>query len=112
MGRGEEMESASKTCPYCKLINPASAQVCDCGYRFMGDVTDPYQLKMLKEKKAKALIAGGVSSLGLGLALTLLTSLAASVTGIFVLFWGLILGGLIALIKGILVKRSIRKLGL
>ena len=44
----------------------------------MGNVTDPYQLKMLKERKAKALIAGGVSSLSLGLALTLLTSLAAS----------------------------------
>jgi len=78
----------------------------------MGDVTDPFQLKLLKEKKANTLIAGGVSSLGLGLALTLSTSLAASVTGIFVLFWGLILGGLISLIRGSFVKRSIRKLGL
>ena len=106
------METSSKRCPYCKLINPALAQVCDCGYRFMGDVTDPFQLKLLKEKKANTLIAGGVSSLGLGLALTLSTSLAASVMGIFVLFWGLILGGLISLIRGIFVKRSIRKLGL
>ena len=78
----------------------------------MGNVTDPYQLKMLKERKAKALIAGGVSSLSLGLALSLLTSLAASFAGFYVLFWGLILGGLASLIKGISTKMSIKKLGI
>ena len=78
----------------------------------MGNVTDPYQLKMLKEKKAKALIAGGAVSLGLGLVLTLLVSLVASLAGFYMLFWGLILGGLFSLFKGLSVKRSIRKLGL
>jgi hypothetical protein len=77
----------------------------------MGNVTDPYQVKMLKEKKAKVLITTGASSLGLGLALTSLASLVASLAGIYVLFWGLIFGGLIALLKGLHIKRSIRKLG-
>ncbi len=106
------METSSKPCPFCKLSNPGSALVCDCGYEFMGNVTDPYQVKMLKEKKAKTLIASGISSLGLGLALTLLVSLAASLGGFYVLFWGLILGGLFSLLKGVSIRRSIRKLGL
>ena len=110
--KGEDTDTTSKRCPFCKLTNPGSALVCDCGYKFMGNVTDPYQLKTLKEKKAKTLIASGVSSLGLGLGLTLLASLVASLAGIYVLFWGLILGGLLALLKGISIKRSIRKLGL
>jgi hypothetical protein len=108
---GGKMDESSKQCPFCKLTNPGSALVCDCGYRFMGNVTDPYQVKMLKEKKAKVLITTGASSLGLGLALTLLVSLVASLAGIYVLFWGLIFGGLIALLKGLHIKRSIRKLG-
>jgi hypothetical protein len=65
----------------------------------------------LKEKQAKMLIASGTASLCLGLALTLLVSFVASLAGIYVLFWGLILGGLFALLKGFMIKRSIRKLG-
>lgn len=106
------MDESGKQCPFCKLTNPGSALVCDCGYRFMGSVPDPYQLKSLKERKAKALIAGGASSLGLGVVLTLVASLVASLAGFFVFFWGLILGGLFSLIKGLIEKKSIRKLGL
>jgi len=101
---------SGKQCPFCKLINPASAQVCDCGYRFMGNVADPNQLKVLKERKAKILISTGVFSLGLGVGLTLSISLATSAFGFYVLFRGLIVVGLISLIGGIITKVSIRKL--
>ena len=28
---------AARRCPHCKLVNPASAQTCDCGYSFVYD---------------------------------------------------------------------------
>lgn len=76
----------------------------------MGNVVDPNQLKLLKERKAKILISSGISSLGLGVFLTLSISLATSAFGYYVLFWVLIVAGLISLIAGIMTKVSIRKL--
>ena len=58
---GGQMDPNSKKCPYCKLINPASAQVCDCGYKFTGNVPDPSQLKALYEKQARIMIPAGFS---------------------------------------------------
>jgi hypothetical protein len=106
------METSSKSCPICRLINPASAQVCDCGYTFTPGMQDPNRVRSLLEKKARILISAGASSLALGLAMTLLITLAASSVGIYVLFYGLILGGLGSLAKGIGTKIRIRKMGL
>jgi hypothetical protein len=108
--KGETMDTSSKECPFCKLVNPASAQVCDCGYKFTGNIPDPYQLRSLLEKRAKILISAGISSLSLGLALTILISLVASAIGFRVLFYGLILSGLVSLIMGIGAKIRIRKI--
>lgn len=106
------METSSKSCPICRLVNPASAQVCDCGYEFTPGLQDPHRVRSILEKKAKILISAGVSSLILGSALTISISLAASSVGFSVLFYGLILGGLISLVKGIGTKVRIRKMGL
>lgn len=106
------METSSKSCPICRLVNPASSQVCDCGYEFTPGVQDPDRVKALLEKKARILISAGVSCLIFGSVLTISISLAASSAGFYVLFFGLILGGLVSLAKGIGTKLRIRKMGL
>jgi len=106
------LETSSKSCPICRLVNPASAQVCDCGYEFTPGIQDPNRVKDLLEKKARILISAGVSSLVIGLILTISISLAASSVGFYVLFYGLILGGLVSLAKGIGTKLRIRKMRL
>lgn len=45
-------------CPNCKLINPPTAQRCDCGYDFpSGQIKQPY----LPSREPKIKIAGGAS---------------------------------------------------
>lgn len=41
------MESAIKDCPKCRLVNPGTAEMCDCGYSF----TQGVQLKPIQGKK-------------------------------------------------------------
>jgi len=69
-------------------------------------------VRTILEKKAKILISAGVSSLIFGLILTITISFAASSVGFYILFFGLILGGLASLAKGIGTKLRIRKMKL
>jgi hypothetical protein len=106
------MDPNSKKCPFCRLINPASAQVCDCGYKFTGSVPDPHQLKAFYEEQVRIMIPAGASSLALGLGLTLALSAAVKWTGIYAVFYGLIISGVILLAREIHAKHRVKKLGL
>lgn len=48
------MEIESKKCPNCRLINPSSAQLCDCGYDFDAEVL-PESAKQKTPPKAAVL---------------------------------------------------------
>ncbi len=88
--------------------------VCDCGYAFTSGAGDPFQIKMLLERRAKILIRVGIVNLALGLGLTILTLLLASAIGIgfYLVFSGLIIIGLASWIMGMIDKIRIRKFGI
>jgi hypothetical protein len=61
------MTDASKACPQCHLINPVSARVCDCGYRFdeyaAVETKDPTQVRSVRLAWSVAAIWGAITIL-------------------------------------------------
>lgn len=41
----------SKNCPNCKLTNPASAEVCDCGHMFSASSAQTFELSERNRKE-------------------------------------------------------------
>jgi hypothetical protein len=48
---------AGKNCPVCRLINPESAERCDCGYKF-SPLTDPIASKASRQFGLLTLLFG------------------------------------------------------
>ena len=75
----------SQRCPTCRLYNPDTALRCDCGYDFQAKEKRPSYLlaetarkhggfKALLQLQARRNIGTGVTFLGIGLAIALVTS--------------------------------------
>jgi hypothetical protein len=105
------MGTSSKLCPDCGLINPVSAEVCDCGYKFASADEDPYQVKQTLERKAKNLIMIGIISMSIGLGWWVVSFLLAFKTGgFYIVPTGAIMFGLASLVKGIGDKMRFKKI--
>jgi hypothetical protein len=67
------MVMAAKRCPMCRMIQRASAERCDCGYRFGQSATHVRSLLVEQRRRAWANLAAGAvlasSGVGAGLAL-------------------------------------------
>lgn len=101
----------SKKCPYCQLINPKSAQRCDCGFEFSGYLVTPQEretAKIFRRKTGIRWILIGVGLLILGAALTLGISWGLSKAGFSVVFYGLVFAGLAGIGRGIMLILGIR----
>lgn len=97
---------AAKDCPSCGLTNPGSAQRCDCGYDFLAQKISREALAARAARKS-----AGKTSLVLGVAMLLggvgLTVVGSSIEGGFVVFYGLIVAGVIAIGRGVLERSRI-----
>jgi hypothetical protein len=95
-------EYESKKCPYCQLINPRSAQRCDCGFEFSGPLISP------RERDIARWILSGIGLLALGTILTVGISWGLSSSGVSVFFWGLMVSGLVSFGRRIMLILGIR----
>ena len=104
---------ATRRCPKCKLINPASTRVCDCGWSFVDEtMTEPRHDRGDREdehddrgSRSSRQIAVGVVFLVIGIIATGVTyGVAASSPsgGMFVVAYGPILFGIISIVRGLL----------
>lgn len=103
---------ATRRCPRCKLINPRGTAVCDCGWSFVDEeMSEPRLLDDRREGEARSelrsrginqLLLGGLLLLA-GIGVTMATYDNASVSGgTYVIAYGPIVFGLIAIVRGLL----------
>jgi hypothetical protein len=96
-------------CPKCRLVNPASAERCDCGYDF-GSKTmkEPYSraaglgvvAEVIRSQGRKDLIVGSVWLL-IGTAVTVGTYAAARSGGSYTVAYGAVIIGLYRIVRGL-----------
>jgi hypothetical protein len=107
-------ETSSKKCPYCQLINPRSAARCDCGFEFSGYQVSPQEhetARVWRRKTGLRWILAGLGTLILGTVLLLGISRGLSREGISFIFYGLyglMIGGLASIVRGIMLVLGIR----
>lgn len=96
---------AAKDCPNCRLTNPGSAQRCDCGYDFNAGQVDALVLATQRVERGRRieLVVGGFFMILLGLGLSFAVSLAGKAG--FILFYGLVVAGLVSMIRGFMKRR-------
>lgn len=87
----------AKDCPVCGLVNPDTAPTCDCGYSFAYAGTVG-RLQLGAAARRNMVIGGFVCFAGL--ALTLLTIAASTVTGVYMFAWGAIVFGAAQFFRG------------
>lgn len=100
---------AAKRCPTCKLVNPATAVLCDCGWSFVdGKLTERPRDLVREDERRHQHRSGAHRELGIG-ALLLLVGIvvtaatyasASSSGGSYVVAYGAIIVGIIKIIRG------------
>jgi hypothetical protein len=86
-----------KKCPLCGLVNPLEGMRCDCGY----DFTSRTAASLLLEKTGQRNMVIGAALIVVGLTITGFTFLFASITGFYLIAWGLVAFGIVKVIRGI-----------
>jgi hypothetical protein len=100
---------AAKRCPTCKLVNPATAVLCDCGWSFVdGKMAErPHDLAREDERQqerrsgANRQMAIGALLFVVGVVITAATYASASTGGgRYVVAYGAIIVGIVKMIRG------------
>ena len=107
-----------KDCPKCGLANPESAQRCDCGYDFAArSVERSYANLGNRAERGLTLAQVGVRNMVLGplvclagIAVTLLTWSLSWATGVYVIAWGAVVGGIAQFFRGLRQHRRAQEL--
>jgi len=83
------------TCPRCALINPPSAEVCDCGFRFTNQTAETIQAEMsAAEQSARRGLVRGLVVAAIGLVLSIISFIVTKPGGYFFVASGALVGGL------------------
>jgi hypothetical protein len=90
-------------CPLCGLVNPASAQSCDCGFNFERDAFQSFQVRRARPRDALMKIVLGIVMILAGVGITPASIASASVLGSARIYRavGMAISGCIAFMRGL-----------
>jgi hypothetical protein len=101
---------AAKRCPKCKLINPGTTVVCDCGWSFVdGTMSAPRDPQQRDDALREEHHARGARQLGIGVLLLLVGILITATTyssastsgGSYLIAYGPIIFGIVHIVRGL-----------
>jgi hypothetical protein len=96
----------AKSCPVCKLVNPATAMECDCGYSFVTDEMTARGEERARQQEHRSWANGrliiGVVLLVIGILVTVVTySDASDSGGTYTIAYGAMIVGVINIVRGL-----------
>jgi uncharacterized membrane protein HdeD (DUF308 family) len=96
----------AKSCPVCKLVNPATGMECDCGYSFVTDQMTARGEERARQQEHQSWANGrliiGVVLLVIGILVTAVTYSDASKSGgTYTIAYGAMIVGVINIVRGL-----------